>query len=94
MGGAGTGSLLAVGNHWPVRAFGARDGPMANSGVEYRRHAEDCLRLAEHAGSPDAKLVLLMMAGAWHRLAQDLENIKRPAEGADAPHVSDERQTD
>jgi hypothetical protein len=66
------------GNHWPARAFGGRDGPMANSSIEYRRHAENCLRLAEHAGSPDARSLLLMMASAWHRLAQDVENIERP----------------
>ena len=48
--------------------------------IEYRRHAEDCLRLAEHAGSPETKSILMMMAGAWHRLAQDLENIERPAD--------------
>jgi hypothetical protein len=82
------------GNHWPARAFGGRDGPMANSSIEYRRHAENCLRLAEHAGSPDARSLLRMMASAWHRLAQDVENIERPAEGGDTSHASDERQTD
>jgi hypothetical protein len=51
---------------------------MAN-GIEYRRYAEECLRLAEQAGSPEAKSVLMMMAGAWHRLAQHLENSGRPA---------------
>ena len=48
--------------------------------IEYRRHAEDCLRLAEHAGLPETKSILMMMAGAWHRLAQELENIERPAD--------------
>ena len=67
---------------------------MANSSIEYRRHAEDCLRLAEHAGSPDAKSLLLMMASAWHRLAQDLVNVERPAEGVEAASTSEERQAD
>jgi hypothetical protein len=52
---------------------------MAGS-MEYRRHAEDCLRLAERAVSSETKSILMMMAGAWHRLAQDLENIERPAD--------------
>jgi hypothetical protein len=82
-------------NHLSPPAFRAWDGPMANSSIEYRRHAEDCLRLAEHAGSPDAKsLLLLMMASAWHRLAQDLVNIERPAEGVEAACTSEERQAD
>jgi hypothetical protein len=67
---------------------------MANSSIEYRRQAEDCLRMAEHVGSPEAKSFLIMVAGAWHRLAQDLENIERRAEWVDAAHASDERQAD
>jgi hypothetical protein len=67
---------------------------MANSSIEYRRQAENCLRMAEHDGSPDAKSLLMMMAGAWHRLAQELENIDRPAEGVEAAHASEERQAD
>jgi hypothetical protein len=50
---------------------------MARS-TEYRRNAEDCLRLAERTGSPGTKSFLIMLAVAWHRLAQDLENITRP----------------
>jgi hypothetical protein len=50
--------------------------------------------MAEHAGSPEAKSFLMMMAGAWHRLAQELENIARPAEGVEAAHASEERKAD
>jgi hypothetical protein len=35
---------------------------------EYRRYAENCLRQAEQTGSPETKSVLMMIAGAWHRL--------------------------
>jgi hypothetical protein len=66
---------------------------MANSSTEYRREAENCLRMAEHVGSPEAKSFLITMASAWHRLAQDLENTER-AEWVDAAHASDERQAD
>jgi hypothetical protein len=43
--------------------------------------------MAERAGSPEAWAFLTIMAGAWHRLAQDLENIERPAEGVEAAHA-------
>ena len=52
------------------------------SSVEYRRNAELCLRLMEYGGSPEAKAFLLTMAGAWHRLAQDIENFEQCAEAA------------
>jgi hypothetical protein len=51
---------------------------MANSN-EYRQYAEDCLRLAERAGLPETRSVLMLMAGAWHRVAQQMENAERPA---------------
>jgi hypothetical protein len=57
------------------------------SSLEYRCQAENCLRMAEHVSTPEAKSFLIMMAGAWHRLAQDLENIERPAEGVEAAHA-------
>jgi hypothetical protein len=63
---------------------------MANR-VEYRRHAENCLRLAQHSESPETKLVLIVMANAWHRLAQDLENIERDSIGAVRVERQDER---
>jgi alpha-beta hydrolase superfamily lysophospholipase len=55
------------------------------SSIDYRRYAEDCLRLAERASSPETKSVLKMLAGAWHRLAQEREAIERPADGVVAP---------
>jgi hypothetical protein len=50
---------------------------------EYHRYAEDCLRQAEQTGSPEAKSVLMMIASAWNRLAQRLENVERPANCVD-----------
>jgi hypothetical protein len=60
------------------------------SSIEYRRDAEDCLRLAERADSPEAKLFLMMMAAAWHRLAQDLENSERLVERVEAARAKSE----
>jgi hypothetical protein len=59
--------------------------------VEYRRHGESCLRMAEHSDSPETKLVLIVMANAWHRLAQDLENMERGSTGAVRVERHDER---
>jgi hypothetical protein len=36
----------------------------------------------EYAGSPAAKVFLVTMAGAWHRLAQDRESIEQCVEAA------------
>jgi hypothetical protein len=47
------------------------------SGIEYRRNAEMCLLLAGSADSPEAKSILMMMAAAWHRLAQEREDTER-----------------
>jgi hypothetical protein len=37
---------------------------------EYRGFAEACLRLAESV-TPEARLLLVTMAGHWHKLAQE-----------------------
>ena len=84
---AGTGRR----GHWPEpftpwRVLGSgRKGPMASS-VEYRRNAENCLRQAEDADSSEAKSVLMMMAAAWHRMAQDQENKTRLLADIEAAH--------
>lgn len=51
---------------------------------EYRELAEDCLRLAEDADSPETKSILTMMAAAWHRLAQAREDTERLVEDVEA----------
>jgi hypothetical protein len=50
--------------------------------VEYRVYAESCLRLAERANTPEARAVLVAMAGSWLTLAQDQEQIEVPADRA------------
>jgi hypothetical protein len=50
------------------------------TGVEYRVYAESCLRLAERANAPEARALLVAMAGSWHELAQDQEQIEVPAD--------------
>jgi hypothetical protein len=41
---------------------------------EYRRHAAECLRLAQEAKTGDDRLRLLQMAQAWHELADKLDD--------------------
>ena len=40
----------------------------------YRRHASECVRLAQETQSPTDKALLLRMAETWLRLAQQAEN--------------------
>ena len=49
-----------------------------------RRQAEDCLRLAAQVDSPETRSILMMMAGAWHRLAQEREDTERLVEDIEA----------
>ena len=47
--------------------------------VEYRQHAQECLRLANEMGSsPEHRALLFDMARAWHQLAQDYERSEPP----------------
>jgi hypothetical protein len=39
----------------------------------YRRHAEECLAIAATATTPEQRLVLLQMAQAWLRFAEQAE---------------------
>jgi hypothetical protein len=41
---------------------------------EYRRHAAECLRLAQEAKTADDRLRLMQMAQAWHELADKLDD--------------------
>jgi hypothetical protein len=43
--------------------------------AEYRRTAKDCLRLADRV-SPETRAILIMMAQAWLRLAEQLERAR------------------
>jgi hypothetical protein len=42
---------------------------MQDDSNDFRRYAEECLRLAEQVQSVDDKAMLLTMAGVWVRLA-------------------------
>jgi hypothetical protein len=44
------------------------------SSDEYRRHAGECVRLAQQAQNPNDKALLVRMAETWLRLAQQAEN--------------------
>ena len=54
------------------------------SSIEYRKLAGQCLQLAEDADSPDTKSVLVMVAAAWHRLAQEREDTRWLVEDVEA----------
>jgi len=43
------------------------------SADEYRRHASECVRLAQKTQSPGEKALLLRMAESWLRLAEQAE---------------------
>jgi hypothetical protein len=45
---------------------------------EYRRYAEECLKLASGLHEPSARAALRHMAQVWLRLAQDAESRSRP----------------
>jgi hypothetical protein len=40
---------------------------------EYRRHASECLAIADDTTDPENKVLLIAMAQAWLRLAQQAE---------------------
>ena len=64
-------------NHSRLSAFWAGAGEprwMPDSKVEeYRRLAEQCLRLAQSEDLADRRAFFLEMAGAWYRLAREHE---------------------
>ena len=45
---------------------------------EYRRHAVECLLLADEISDPKNKLLLVAMAQAWLKLAQRAEENLTP----------------
>jgi hypothetical protein len=50
---------------------------MQDDSNEFRRYAKECLRLAEQVQSVDDKAVLLTMAEAWVRLADQGHKVNR-----------------
>jgi hypothetical protein len=41
---------------------------------DYRRHAAECVRLAQHSSSPGDKAALIEMAQKWRELADRAEH--------------------
>ena len=52
---------------------------------EYRRHAEDCRKLARSADSEEHRELLNTMATTWDRLADDRERMVAAEPQAAAP---------
>jgi hypothetical protein len=44
------------------------------SADDYRRHASECVRLAQASKNPGDKALLLRMAETWLRLAEEADN--------------------
>jgi hypothetical protein len=45
--------------------------------ADYRKHAEQCRRLARRMAEPAQKEQLLVMAETWEQLARDRESLTR-----------------
>jgi hypothetical protein len=58
--------------------FGLGRGACMGRPEEYRRYAEECLKLASGLHEPSARAALRHMAQVWLRLAQDAESRSRP----------------
>jgi hypothetical protein len=53
----------------------------------YRQYAADCVRQAQDQQSPDDKNILLNVALAWLRLAQQTQVMAADADEAEVPAV-------
>jgi hypothetical protein len=64
---------------------------MPGNPEECRRHAANCLRLAEQAPSPEVREHFLTLAERWQQLAAELESTQAFLEAMDqiAPKPSD-----
>jgi hypothetical protein len=62
--------------HFPalLRSFEDGWGRNMRKVEEYRRHAEDCRKLANSVSTEEAKQQLLQMAGTWDDLAKHRED--------------------
>jgi hypothetical protein len=48
---------------------------------KFRTNAGECLQLAEAMKSPEVRAMLIAMAHAWHRLAQEFDHVKEGHRG-------------
>jgi len=53
---------------------------------KYRRHAVDCLRIAEGVPSPQSRMILIDMAQSWLLLAQQAETSVATDPGQERLH--------
>ncbi len=51
---------------------------LMSASERYRRYAAECLRLAQSAGAPADKTMLVEMADRWVRLAEQVERAEKP----------------
>jgi hypothetical protein len=58
------------------------------AGDEYRRHAGDCVKAAALVIDPKAKAILIDMAAAWLRLADQAERNSQTSVVYEAPYVT------
>jgi len=63
----------------------------------YREYAADCVRRAQNEPTPEDRIMVLNIALAWLRLAEQTEALKEEVEldarpEADEPATEDERQ--
>jgi hypothetical protein len=64
---------------------------MTTEVLSYRQYAADCLRQAQEEATPDGRTIMLNVALAWLRLAQQKESVTpslvptQPAEIVETP---------
>jgi hypothetical protein len=60
-----------------VQGYSTPQGELRMEPMDFRKFAEDCIRLAEHVQPVEDKSVLLSMAQAWIRLADQGHEVCR-----------------
>jgi hypothetical protein len=70
-----------------VQGYSTPQGELRMEPIDFRKFAEDCIRLAKHVQSVEDKSVLLSMAQAWIRLA-DQGHAVRSLIGENDPQPS------
>ena len=60
-----------------VQRYSTPQGELRMEPIDFRKFAEDCIRLAKHVQSVEDKSVLLSMAQAWIRLADQGHEVYR-----------------
>jgi hypothetical protein len=58
--------------------FGTGSVATGDQSKRYRHYASECLRLAQLAPTSQEKDLLLQMAEAWRRLAEQAESSRKP----------------